>query len=102
MDKYFIASWLISSIFHTENNSKCFNLMNIIAYADYSNHAVMTYKEFIEGLKYLTSIGLVTELGKELFTTEMYKDWWNTRFQNKKRVYIQKEISDIEKFIRKI
>lgn len=102
MDKYFLASWLISSIFHTENSSRDFKLMNIIAYADYSNHAVMTYEEFIDGLKYLTSVGLVIEIKKELFTTQLYKDWWNNRFQNKKRVYVQKEISNIEKFISKI
>ncbi|WP_139261992.1 hypothetical protein [Dysgonomonas macrotermitis] len=102
MDKYFVASWLISSIFHTENNSKDFNLINVIAYADYSNHAVMTYDEFFDGLKHLISIGLVIQVEKELFTTELYKNWWNARFQNKKRIYALKEISDVEKFIRKI
>ena len=50
-------AWLIQSIFHAEKNSQDFKLTAMIAYADYVNHAIMTFHEFEQGLKKLIALG---------------------------------------------
>ena len=101
MDIYFTASWLLYSIYHSENDEEGADLYTIIANADYSNHAIMSYDEYISGLTLLRRIDLVCERDKYLFTTPLYKDWWTLKFENKKRIYVQSEMSAIEKHIKK-
>lgn len=101
MDIYFTASWLLYSIYHSENDKEGADLYKIIANADYSNHAIISYDEFILGLTLLRRLDLVSERDNYLFTTMTYKDWWTFKFENKKRIYIQNEMSAIEKYIKK-
>ena len=100
MDIYFTASWLLYSIYHSENDEEGADLYKIIANADYSNHAIISYDEFILGLTLLRRLDLVSERDNYLFTTMTYKDWWTFKFENKKRIYIQNEMSAIEKYIK--
>lgn len=101
MDIYFTASWLLYSIYHSENDEEGADLYIIIANADYSNHAIMSYDEFISGLTLLKRLNLVYEKDSYLFATTLYKNWWTLKFGNRKRIYILSEISIVEKYIKK-
>lgn len=95
-------AWLIQSIFHTEKNRQEFKLTDMIAYADYVNHAIMAFHEFEQGLKKLIALGLVKEKGKKLVTTDSYKDWWNKKNANKKRMYGLTEREQIKSFLERL
>ena len=75
MDIYFTASWLLYSIYHSENDEEGADLYIIIANADYSNHAIMSYDEFISGLTLLKRLNLVYEKDSYLFATADFKIW---------------------------
>lgn len=94
-------AWLIQSVFHTENRQD-FKLTDMIAYADYVNHAIMTFHEFGQGLRKLIALGLVQENEKNLVTTDLFKDWWNKKNANKKRIYGLTELEQIKSFLEKL
>lgn len=102
MEDGFSSAWLMYSIFHSENEDKHSNLTDIMAVADYSNHAIMTYSEFNEGLTILNSLGFVSAKDEKLSVSDSFKDWWTSKFSKKKRLYVQNEISEINKHISKL
>jgi hypothetical protein len=102
MEDSFSSAWLMYSIFHSENEDKYSNLTDIIAVADYSNHAIMTYSEFNEGLTILSGLGFVSSKDDKLSISDSFKDWWSSKFAKKKRLYVQYEISEINKHISKL
>ena len=95
-------AWLIQSIFHTEKNSQDFKLTDMLAYADYVNHAIMSFHEFGQGLKKLIALGLIKENEKNLVATDAFKDWWNKKNANKKRIYGLAELEQIKSFLEKL
>lgn len=90
------------SILHSENENKYSKLTDIIAVADYSNHAILTYSEFKEGLTILNNLGFVSSNEDKLNVSDTFKDWWASKFSKKKRLYVHKEISEINKYISKL
>ncbi len=75
MEDNISSAWLMYSIFHSENEDKYSKLTDLIAVADYSNHAIMTYSEFNEGLLLLNGLGFVLSEGDKLIVSEFFKDW---------------------------
>lgn len=95
----FEDAWILYSIFCSEISEQGATLKHIISYADYSNHAIITYPELTKSLKKLLSAGLVIQLDKKFATTDSYKIWWDAKFKERKRIYILKAIEDTEKFL---
>lgn len=102
MNIEFSDAWLIQSIFHTEKKSHDFKLTDVIAYADYVNHAIMTFPEFEQGLKKLIALGLAIENEAHLATTDQFKDWWNQKFANKQRIYALTELEQTKSYLKKL
>src|SRR5688572_1463942 len=92
---------LIQSIFHTEQENKGARLTDIIAYADYVDHAILTFEEFKESLNKLLSLNLITGKTDFFATTVTFKEWWNLKFANRKRIYVQKELELIQSYLEK-
>ncbi len=102
MEESFSSAWLMYSIFHSENEDNYSKLTDLIAVADYSNHAIMTYSEFSEGLRILNRLGFVSSKEDKLFVSDLFKDYWTSKFSKKKRLYVHMEISEINKHISKL
>jgi hypothetical protein len=102
MEDNFSSAWIMYSILHSENENKYSKLTDIIAVADYSNHAILTYSEFKEGLTILNNLGFVSSNEDKLNVSDTFKDWWASKFSKKKRLYVHKEISEINKYISKL
>ena len=102
MEDNFSSAWIIYSIFHSGNENKYSKLTDIIAVADYSNHAILTYSEFKQGLTILNNLGFVSSNDDKFNVTDKFKNWWTSKFSKKKRLYVHKEISEINKYISKL
>ena len=51
--------WLLHSILRCQRQGQGATLRDVIAFADYTNHAILTYREFSAGLASLTGLNLV-------------------------------------------
>ena len=102
MEDSFSSAWIMYSIFHSVNEDKYSKLTDIIAVADYSNHAILTYSEFKEGLTILNNLGFVSSKDDKLIVSDTFKNWWTIKFSKKKRLYVHNEISEINKYISKL
>jgi hypothetical protein len=98
----FSDAWLLQSIRYSEKDGNGATLTDIIAFADYSNHAIMTYPEFLNGAKNLINIGLIIELNKKLLTTENLREWWTKKFEGKRKIGIHKGLEEIEKYLNRV
>ena len=95
----FKDTWLLHSIYASEKPELGADLRDIIAYADYVNHDILTYEELAASLPKLLSIGLVVQLDKKLATTNIYKTWWASKFEKKKSIYVLKALDDAKIFL---
>jgi hypothetical protein len=91
--------WLLQSICNTESE-KGSDLTNLIAFADYVNHAIMTFDEFSNGLAKLITLELVSTADNKLFTSVDFKNWRKKKFESKKSISISKEIEEIGKYLK--
>jgi hypothetical protein len=96
--KNYNSALLLYSIFSTEDGEGS-ELKNIIAHIDYINHAIITFKEFTDGINYLLSNGLVEEKNKKYFTGKRYKEWYENEYKNKKRIYLEKVVEKTSKYL---
>jgi hypothetical protein len=71
----------------------------VIAFADYVNHAVMTYEEFSNSLPKLVAISLVSVDSNGLRTTAAFEQWRRKKFKGKKSTQPLKELFEIEKYL---
>jgi hypothetical protein len=92
---------LLYSIYdnQTDNGS---GLKNIIAFADYVNHAIMTYEEFQNGIKYLLKKELVKEIDKKIFVENKFKEWFLNEYKNNKKTNVSKAVEKIQKYLNKL
>jgi hypothetical protein len=99
----FSDAWLLQSIRYSEKRKTKdgADVSDIIAFADYSNHAIMSYQEFLSGAKKLICSGLVAEENKKLFTTDIFREWWRKKFEGKRKIGMQKELEEIERYLNK-
>ncbi len=97
----FTDAWILQSIYCSEIREHGAELVDIIAYADYSNHAILTYSELTNSLVKLLHAGLVVQLGDNFQTSMTYKAWWTEKSKDKKRIYLLKAIEETEKYLNK-
>ena len=86
-------------IYCTQNERTGSEIKEIIACADHANHAIMTYAEFKNGIKYLLEKDLINIIDKKIFIKDLFKEWYVNEFADKKRIYIFKIIEKIKKFL---
>ena len=77
----FNDAWLAQAIHYSVDGEGIASLRSVIAYADYSNHAVMTYEECCTGLQRLTHAGLITILDQRIHAKAL-SEWWTGRLNN--------------------
>ena len=92
-------AWLLQSILHAEKDKQGAELTDILAYADYVNHEIITYEEFEEGLVKLIALKLVVERGNKLETVMKFKNWRDKKIASMRRIYVQKELEMIEEYL---
>jgi hypothetical protein len=92
-------AWILQSIFCAEKADGGASLVGIIGYADYVNHAILTYTEFSEALVKLSAAGLVEQVGENFQTTGIYKSWYAQKYAGKKNVSALKAMGDTEKYL---
>ncbi|MDR2518827.1 MAG: hypothetical protein LBD13_05370 [Spirochaetaceae bacterium] len=95
-------SLLLYAILETDVNNCGFNLVDIIAFIDWANHAIMTYDEYNNGINYLLDNNLIEEKDEKYSVTNEFKEWFNDINKNKKRIYLHKAIENIEKYLNDI
>lgn len=95
----FTDALILQSIYHSEEKTKGTELRNIIAYADYVNHAILTFDELSNGLRNLSTLNLILQNKTTFKTSAEFKKWWRTRFGKKPRIYVLKEAEEIEKYL---
>jgi hypothetical protein len=100
MNMDFVNAWLLYSIKTTDNNGS--TIYDIIGAADCSNHAIIMFEEINNGLIELKKRNLIIEKNKIIFPTELFNNWWDNKYKNKQRIYVQKILEDLEKYIKKI
>lgn len=92
------TAWILQCIYHAEQGDGA-TLRDIIAYADYINHAILTYEEINDGVQGLSKLGLVTRVGEKFVTSLIFKTWWKEKFKKKKHVDAMKELGEIGEFL---
>jgi hypothetical protein len=92
---------ILYSIFSSEQKNGA-EIKSIIAYADYVNHEIMTFEEFTNSIKYLLQLGLIKEICKKLFVENSFKEWYNDKYKNSKRIYVLKMVESIQKYLYEI
>ncbi|MFN8258537.1 MAG: hypothetical protein U0W24_22805 [Bacteroidales bacterium] len=96
----FADLWVIHSLLNVQSEGKATELRNLIAFADYTNHAIMTFDEFSGAFKKFIQIGLIEIAENELKISAGFKAWYKVRFEHKKRMNFQKEISVIHEYLK--
>ena len=76
-------------------------LRAIIAYIDYVDHSIISWKELSNGLTRLMNIGAVIEKNKKLFLSGKFKTWWLSYYQNKKGLAVLKQVDDVNGYLDK-
>ena len=95
----FTDAWILHSIHFQESGNSGTELRKIISYADYVNHAIITYPEFVTSILKLVSIGIVKQQNKTLATTEVFKQWWDNQYTRKKNIPVLEIIHQVEQYL---
>ena len=77
------------------------DLKTIIAYIDYVDHSIISWKELSAGLIKLMKIGAVIEKNKKLFLSGKFKAWWIRYNQNKKSLTVLKQVDNVNGYLDK-
>jgi hypothetical protein len=99
MNFQFSDTWLLHSILNTEKQNSGAEARDIIAFADYTNHAILTYEEFTDGIEKLSAAGLIVPVGKNYAASDSFKEWFKSKFNKKIRMNVQKEFTGIENYL---
>jgi hypothetical protein len=92
---------LLYSILETTNDNGA-ELKDLIAYADYVNHAIMTYDEFKDGINFLLKYGLVKEMDKRIIIEEFFKNWFKNEYKDKKKIVLLSAVNKIQKYFERM
>lgn len=90
---------VLQCIFHCERQEKGASLRNIISYGDYINHAIPEWKEIGTATGKLMGAGLIIMEDKHFCTAPAFRQWYEKKFRGKKSIAIQKEATEILKFL---
>lgn len=85
---------ILQCIAQNESKTRGASLESIIGFADYINHAVLTYEEFRSGISKLEGAELVSTKDDLFYTTAFFKSWRKKKF--KKNVSVDKEYQEIK------
>jgi hypothetical protein len=78
-------------------------LTNIIAFVDYIDHAIMTYDEFNNGLKYLLKNKFIREKNKKIIIVRnVFKKWYTNILKDDKQISLLREVEIIENYLNKL
>lgn len=91
-------AWLLLSIHHSQGSDGT-SLKSVIAFADYVNHAIITYRELTTSLSKLLSVSLVIMENDSFKTSKDFHQWRSKNFKGKKSVQPLKELVEIEKYL---
>jgi hypothetical protein len=94
----FNDAWILTSISNMEGTEGA-TLVNIIAYADYSNHAVVTFEELEQAISRLSVIGLLKSENSKFKTNTEFKDWWKSKYKENNRISVHKQIYEVENYL---
>ncbi len=97
----FTDAWILHSIHYTESFDSGADLISIISYADYINHAIITFSELEQALQKLISAGIVQQENKFLSVTETYRQWWENKFAGKGNLFVEEILSEVELYLKK-
>ena len=101
MEFDFNDAWILNSITNTEIENDGAQLIDIIAYCDYSNHSIITISEINNSLDKLVFVNIILiQNNKFSINNGNYKDWWK-KYSEKKRIYIFKAVEETLKFLNK-
>ena len=101
MEFDFNDAWILNSITNTETENDGAQLIDIIAYCDYSNHSIITISEINNSLDKLVFVNIILiQNNKFSINNGNYKDWWK-KYSEKKRIYIFKAVEETLKFLNK-
>lgn len=89
----------LQAVHHLSRSGKGAVPREIVAYADYLDHIVMTPEEFEASREKLVQAGLLVEEGGLLATHRNFRDWWNGYFSGRKRVDSYREFVAIRKYL---
>ena len=96
----YLDALILNSIVSSEKEDCGAELSNIIAYADYVDHAIITLSELNNSIEKLYLDGLVETLdNKNLFVNVIYKSWLNKKLEGKSKFSILKIVEETEKFL---
>jgi hypothetical protein len=89
---------LLISILHSDR-TKGTTIRDIVSYFDYVDHSILNYEDFKIGIEKLVSIELVQLKEYKFYTGGSFNDWWDSKFGNKKQVYVYKEIELVLEYL---
>lgn len=95
----YVEALLLESIKLSEQGVKGASLIDIICTADYINHHLMTFEEFVAGTEKLKAVGLIAQKDTKLLTTELFNSWWSTKYGSKSRIELLKILEEVEKYL---
>lgn len=91
-------AWLLQAVFRTEGQNGA-KLKDVIGYADMTNHAIITYKEFSESLTRMASVSVMRYEDGILKTSDELKSWHEKKTKGKTSFVILKEMNDFQKYL---
>ena len=89
----------LQAVHHLSRSGKDVASREIVEYADYLDHIVLTPEEFEASRKKLVQAGLVVESGGLLSAHPVFRDWWNGYFSGRKRVDSTREFAAIRNYL---
>lgn len=96
----YLDALMLNSIVNSEKEDFGAELSDIIAYADYVDHAIISLSELNNSIEKLLLDGLIVTLdNKNLFVNVIYKSWLNKKLEGKSKFSILKIVEETEKFL---
>lgn len=96
----YLDALILNSIVNSEKEDFGAELSDIIAYADYVDHAIIALSELNNSIEKLLLDGLIVTLeNKNLFVNVIYKSWLNKKLEGKSKFSILKIVEETEKFL---
>lgn len=96
----YLDALILNSIVNSEKEDFGAELSDIIAYADYVDHAIIALSELNNSIEKLLLDDLIVTLeNKNLFVNVIYKSWLNKKLEGKSKFSILKIVEETEKFL---
>lgn len=97
----FTDAWLLQAVYYSQDKNGSVSLRGLIAYCDYTNHAIITYNEFHNSSQKLISTGLLSCDNGVIYITNELNIWWKNNITAKRKISLAKELKLIEDKLKK-